>query len=639
MQTRTLSPAEIELLQARGCSAENWAGIAVPTDFNPGEAFHHVSFAGTVQLGSGGAGGGVNFSRLKNVKLGQACRVENANLEEVDVGDRVWIEQVGCLGRRERLPFGNGTPVNVLAEDGARAIPLGRELTGQIAHLACHQKNHPVGDALRDLILHDAATLALPRSQIGDGCRLRRVGELDSVWLGPGVQVEGAAVLQNCYLEGGAVPARVGSGVNAQNCVFQAGSFTGGGVHLLDCLVGEGVVLDHNFYASSSLFFANSNMALGEAVGALVGPYTVSHHRASLVLTCQCSFNTFGSASNASNHHFKLGPRHGGILRRGTRCGSGSYLFWPTDIGAFSTVVGRHTGHLDTSIFPFSLLLEGRDYGASVLIPGANLFSIGLFRDERKWRRRDARQGLERPRDLVNCAVLSPYVMQAIDKGISLLRRSEIAQGDFRHGGAVIPERRIQKALAIYEAAVIFYVGECLLRTVWAESDGQGSVDAFLRTVERLTASEVDVSGGVWRDWGGMLLSGFDAEEFQEELTQGRYASVEELRRRLEGIHTGYERRAAIWAARRWWMEHGRLEEELVGDFLERWRKAVEFRFECQERDLGKEFTREMMYGFGIEGGMSEAFRRVRGDAGDNEFMRAAQAEREELLGLAALRR
>ncbi len=638
MPNRPLSPTEIEHLEKRGCSAENWGLVTVPADFNPGNSLHYVDFAGSVQLGRLPAtGAGLRFARLKNVTLGDNCRVENAGLEDVDLGNDVVVNNVQSITRTSRQPFAAGVPVNVLAEDGARSIPLWRELTAQIAHLLCHNKNQPVGEALRGIVAADLRAAAPARSQIGDRCRLLNIGGMDNVCLGDGVVVEGAVRLDNCFLEGEAVPVRIGSGVTARNCLFQSGSFAGGGADLQDCLIGEGVSLDHGFFASSCLFFANSDLALCEAVGAMVGPYSVSHHRATLVLTCQSSFNTFGSGSNASNHHFKLGPRHGGVLRRGTRCGSGSYLLWPADIGAFSTVLGRHIGHLDTSIFPFSLILEGRDYGASILIPGVNLFSIGLLRDENKWRRRDRRQGIAQPRDLVNCAVLSPYVMQAVDKGIALLRRSEIAQGDFRHGGAVIPEIRIQKAVEIYETAQTFFIGEVMLREVRSGSGGKADLAGFLRVVERCIAAETDVSGGVWRDWGGMLLSGYDAEEFEAEAVGGRFATAEDLRRRLQTIHADYGNRALVWAARRWWMENGRLEEELVRGFLERWRKAVEYRFEGQGRDLGKEFTREMMYGFGSEGRMSEAFRRVRGDAATDEFMRVAVGEKAELLRLADL--
>lgn len=645
MNKRPLTPQEIATMEDLGCRAGDWGSIAVARDFSP-LAFRNVSFSGDIELGrfagtmeiEGEEGtlhpAGVYDARLHNVRIGDNCHIAHAELSDTDVGDGALVSRVLAVTRRGDKPFANNSPAHVLAEDGARAVPLSRHLTAQLAHLLCHLKGHPAGKALEDMIARDADALRSARSWIGPGCRVRRTGELHNVWLGEGARVEGAARLLDCYIDSRAAAATVvGDGVSAEDCVFLSGCRVEGGVRVAHCLVGEGVLLESDFFGKHSLFFANSTFALGEASCVMAGPFATSTHKASLVLTCQCSFNTFGSASNSSNHHFKLGPIHGGVLRRGTRCGSGSYIFWPSDIGAFTTVVGRHFENLETVDFPFSLLTAKNQ--TSILVPGVNLFSSGLYRDDIKWANRDRRKGVARPRDLVNAAIFSPYVMHAMEKGVLLLRRSEGIEVDLRHGGAVIPANRVKPALRLYDAALVLYVGQCLLaRAMLSKPGGRPTTDDLIAAIDSVPRDGSDPSEGKWRDWGGMLLSGRDADAVLAELETGRLSDPEALRCRLEEIHGGYAANELRWAVRRWRREHGDADREQVVLFMEKWRRAVRFRHECIVRDIGKEFTQEVMYGFGVEDDACAAFRRVRGEPLDHPVLKMAREERDDLLEL-----
>ena len=80
------------------------------------------------------------------------------------------------------------------------------------------------------------------------------------------------------------------------------------------------------FSAENSVFFANSEAFHGEAVSVFGGPYTVTHHKSSLLIAGMYSFFNAGSGTNQSNHMYKLGPVHQGILERGSKTGSFAYL-------------------------------------------------------------------------------------------------------------------------------------------------------------------------------------------------------------------------------------------------------------------------------------------------------------------------
>lgn len=81
---------------------------------------------------------------------------------------------------------------------------------------------------------------------------------------------------------------------------------------------------------------------------------------------------------------YKARSRALGLLERGVKTSSGSYLMLGAKIGAFSLLMGQHKTHPDSSQFPFSYLF-GDDRGATVVVPGAMLRSCGLMRDEKKW--------------------------------------------------------------------------------------------------------------------------------------------------------------------------------------------------------------------------------------------------------------
>ncbi|MCL2000682.1 MAG: DUF4954 family protein [Planctomycetes bacterium] len=646
MADRSLTADEIGVLESRGCQAEDWSRVTVAREFTPGDSFRQVRFSGSVKLGVYGRafrheGGftmpsGISHSVLHEVSVGNDCRIHRAQIARADIGDNVILEEIGELSRLGDSPFANALPVHVLTEDGARSLLLWRRLSSQLAHFLCHFKNHPAALAVEETVRRDAERLRLERSVVSSGCQIRRTGILRNVWLGEGVLATGAAVLENCYVESSSnVPVRIGEGVSAQDCVFLSGAQVNDWARLRYCLVGEGAQLGDGFTSRHSLFFANANFARGEAESVMAGPYSTSTHKATLVLTCQCLFITFGSGANASNHHFKLGPRHGGVLRRGVRCGSGSYLFWPSDIGAFTTVVGRHADRLDTANFPFSLLIGGKG-DLSILVPGVNLFTAGLFRDAMKWRERDRRGNLERPRDLVNPAILSPYVIQDMEAGMELLRRAAAMGADLRHGGAVIPAGRFDPALKLYETALLFWLGEVLLTHAReAVRGGLPALGDIAELIRKISAASPDPTTRKWRDWGGMLLPGAEAEAFLVDAEAGKLAELDILENRLTGIHKEYGRFELAWAVWRWLRGYGEPSPEKLFMFMDKWRRAVDFRHQCFLKDAAKEFSPEAMLGFGLEEDRRQAFRRVRGTLAEHPLAVQAEAERSRLLALA----
>lgn len=196
------------------------------------------------------------------------------------------------------------------------------------------------------------------------------------------------------------------------------------GVMLERSLVGEACHVEKQFSAVDSLFFANCQMAHGEACSVFAGPYTVSHHKSTLLIGGMYSFYNAGSNTNYSNHAYKRGPVHWGVMERGAKTASGAHVIWPARIGAFTMVMGKHAGHPDTTLFPFSYLIA--DGTKSYLVPGVNLATYGTWRDSEKWPKRDGRK--TQKNDTVSFDIYSDYVLGQMQQGLTVLR--ELATED-----------------------------------------------------------------------------------------------------------------------------------------------------------------------------------------------------------------
>ena len=98
----------------------------------------------------------------------------------------------------------------------------------------------------------------------------------------------------------------------------------------------------------------------------------------------------------------------------------------PATIGAFSVCFGKLMHHPDTRNLPFSYLIA---YGDTMyLSPGRNITTVGLYRDIRKWPKRDMRPAGAQL-SIVNFDWLSPFTVEEIVKGKKILEDLRKASG------------------------------------------------------------------------------------------------------------------------------------------------------------------------------------------------------------------
>lgn len=469
-QYYSLSPSSIRLLESQGCTAESWSQVRFSSPVGPELPIHDVRFSGEILIGSlqgklslpggGTLPCGISNVYLHNVTLGDGCYIDGAGgyIANYHIGNKVLIRQIGTLVTNGPSCFGQGTQVAVLRESGGREVAIHDTLTAQEAHLQALYTDYPEAVRhLQELVKQKCLGLTTDKGFIGTGTVIEGCREIRNVRTGEFAQLRYATLLEDGTVDScKEAPSVIGHNVVARHFVCTTDSCIDSGARLCRCFVGQGTHIGNGFSATDSLFFANCQMENGEACALFAGPFTVSHHKSTLLIGMMTSFMNAGSGSNQSNHAYKLGPLHQGILERGVKTGSSSYLLWPARAGAFSIVLGHHTAHFHTEDFPFSYLMEQR--GKTWLVPGAVLHTCGLVRDLQKWPARDKRRSPQRL-DILHYDAFTPYTLMKIQRGITLLERFLQEGGEEIQPSVHLTREAAEKGIRYYRDQLLIATG------------------------------------------------------------------------------------------------------------------------------------------------------------------------------------
>ena len=368
---------------------------------------------------------------------------------------------------------------------------------------------------------------------IGNRVKIVNTKEITNTVVYDDCEIAGAARLSDCTLMSNSdASVYIGTGVICENSIISNGSAITNSVKMQDCFVGEACKLSNGFTAAGSVFFANSYMANGEACAAFCGPFTASHHKSSLLIGGQFSFYNAGSATNFSNHAYKMGPMHYGTLERGSKTASGAYILMPAHIGAFSVCFGKLMYHPDTRSLPFSYLIAYND--TMYLVPGRNLTTVGLYRDIRKWPKRDMRPNGAR-KSIVNFDWLSPFTVGEILRGKKILENLRNASGEdvptYNYHGYVIKNSSLRKGIKYYDIALRIYMGAVLKRHAPMEPT-------------------TNVSTGPWTDLSGLLLPVSEEQHLVDDILSGEIDTTEDIAERFEEINANYSEYRWAWSYR-----------------------------------------------------------------------------------------
>lgn len=638
MNYRKLADGERKALVASGCSSSDWDKVEVAEPF-AADCYRNVTFSGTVRLGVAGMAllrdgripvkSGVYDAVIHNCTIGDGVYINRVSnyIADYEISDNVFIENVDRIAVTGETTFGNGTEVSVLNETGGREVPVYDRLSAHVAYIIAMYRHNPrlVG-RLREMIDAYVATKRSSTGRIGAGVRIVNAGVIENVAIGDYAVIDGASKLINGTLASEqADPVYVGANVIAEDFILMAGARVDDGAVLVHTLVGQASCLTRLFSAHDSLFFANCACENGEAAAVFGGPYTVTMHKSSLLIAGMFSFLNAGSGSNQSNHMYKLGPIHQGVVDRGSKTTSDSYILWPAHIGAFSLVMGRHVSHPDTSRLPFSYLIENA--GKSHLVPGVNLKSVGTIRDAMKWPKRDKRKTSDRT-DMINFNLLSPYTVSKMLDGISLLddieRTSGVTSEVYAYQGMSIKASALRKGREYYRRAIDKFMGNSVIKRL----EGISPIDDGI--IRRRLEPAICAGRGEWIDLCGLIAPKAEVDRLCEEIVDGRVVSLEDVDSRLRGLHADYYELEWTWVVEnfsRWWgKEACELTAEDVKAIVERWKCSVVELDRMLYEDAKKEFSSVARIGFGMDrksdGSRNSDFEQVRGEFESDAFVR-----------------
>ena len=544
---RQLTDEEIRVLEDRNCWAEDWTNVHVSDDFKP-NYMHRVMLYGEISIGDFDKNievsrgflkhSGINNATLRNVNIGDNCLIENIGgfINNYTIGDDCYISNVSAMETTDGATYGEGNLISVLNEVGDGNVILFSDLNSQFAaFMAKHFGDKPLKDAIRRLINEEIARKRHDQAYIGNHVKIVNTKEITNTVVYDDCEINGAARLSDCtILSSPASSVYIGTGVICENSIISEGSSIINSVKIQDCFVGEACQISNGFTASSSVFFANSYMSNGEACAAFCGPFTASHHKSSLLIGGQFSFYNAGSATNFSNHAYKMGPMHYGILERGTKTASGAYVLMPAYIGTFSVCFGKLMYHPDTRNLPFSYLIA---YGDTMyLSPGRNITTVGLYRDIRKWPKRDVRP-VGSQKSIVNFDWLSPFSVGEILEGKRILEKLLDASGEnvttYTYHNYVINASSLNKGIKYYDIALRIYMGAVLKRVI-----------KKCGTVEPPTTT---VGLGKWNDLSGLLLPESEEMRLIDDIKSGEIETIQEVTDRFKEINCNYREYQWAW--------------------------------------------------------------------------------------------
>ncbi len=430
----------------------------------------------------------------------------------------------------------------------------------------------------------------------------------------------------------------MGAGVNAESFIISEGATVDSGALLGNTFVGQGTKMGKQYSAENSVYFANCEAFHGEGCAIFAGPYSVSHHKSTLMIASMFSFYNAGSGTNQSNHMYKLGPVHQGVFERGCKTGSFSYCLLDGHVGAFSVVIGKHMSHFELQDMPFSYIIDSG--GKSLLIPGLNMTTIGTIRDGEKWPNRDKRK-MSNKRDLIIFDVYSPYTVEKMRRGRDILmdlNKSSSAMArppkiitEIDFGGVTILRLRMERAANLYKQGIDRYLyGKVLDKLVEAIDAGKSKEEALAS----LKAAGSLKEPLTWTDVSGLLAARDRVKALEAEVADGKVADVATLEAKLKEIYDSYAADEWEYVCAAFTSEYGKSPDKLNDDDLKAaiqgWTNASKSIYEKILIDSKKEFDETARIGYGLDQEAEDKikdFEAVRGTEDTNKVVKKIEAE------------
>ena len=626
---RKLKKKEIEFLKSQGCISQSWDKILIKNvDLN---RIKDVSFHGKIKIKE--LNGNVSYHNKVKVEasITRATLIDvviNGNVYINNVGrlianyeieNGVIIENAGAIYMEGESSFGNGVETSPIMEGNGRSVKIFNRLNSHIAYIiAMYRHNYLMREKINKIIENYSSSKISKFGLIKKHAKIINARLIKNAHIDPYTTIENTDEINNTtIISTKESPSYIGTSVILKDCIVLKGAHIVDGTVIKKAFIGEGVKLGRQFSCEDSLLFANCEGEHGEMFSIFAGPYTVTHHKATLLIASHFSFFNAGSGTNQSNHMYKLGPYHHGFMERGCKTGSNSYILWPSRIGAFSTVIGAHYDNVDSSDFPFSYITE-HGYHQTRLIPALNLFGVGLTRDENKWIERDRRTGDKK--DLIIFEVFSPYTVSKMINAEKILKdiKNDIKDGkdDFvMYKNMIIKISSLDKYSQRYSIAIDLYLCGKLLHFI-------KNCKNINDIIENLKCEKIY---NEWVDAGGLICAKERLNNIIKDIEEDKIKDIENILKAFENLYNNYYSDEKSWVIyiikKRYSIED--VDKEIIIKILKEYISLLKTSYDILYRDAKKEYDISKMVSCGIDDKnfMEEDFKAIRGTVEDNAFV------------------
>ncbi len=608
MKYRNLTIDEIDTMHQNGCTASDWNLIKVKDGFNAAH-YIRVQFIGDIKLGLtdeqviGTAGiitqSGIFDATIKNCSVADNVHISKVNQEIVnyDIEQFAYIAGIGsiiCTGSRS---FGNGTRVHVLNEKGNREVPIYDQMSAQIAYmLTFYRHDNKLIEKIENMIEAYAQSQKSSRGKIGAYAKITNLGSATDVNFGPESLTKGTSLLWDGTIQERAF---IGPNVIAEHFIAMSGAKIDKNSIINNAFVGQCAELSNGFVAENSLFFSNCIMHAGEAVSVFAGPHCVSMHKSTLLIGGYFSFFNAGSGTNQSNHYYRIGPVHQGIVGRGCKTASNAYMLWPARFGQYSLISGSHYHHPDTVKLPFSYVFE-KDK-ETIVYPGANVVTAGTIRDILKWKQRDLRPDDMTKFDIINYSSLNPMIISRVYQAIEFLN-------DYSENPKIsdklnfkINANYLSRGKQYYALAVDFFAGDLLSQRL-LEIPFDHSKSLGEQLVPKCSTTDVDA----WADMAGFIVPISVVENIIARIKTDEINSLSGILSAFKNAHESYNEYAWKFIFDNFKACYGQsIENITVNDLtsiVHRWAESVNALESLRRQDALKDFSDYTKISYGIDG-------------------------------------
>ena len=628
---RNLTNEEINFLKSQGCSSQSWEKILIKNvDLS---RIKDVQFHGRVKINA--LNGNVRYHK----KLKVPASINRATLIDVFINGNVYInnigrfianykiekgviiENAGSIYMEGKSSFGNGVETSPIMEGDGRSVKIFNRLNSHIAYLVAIYRHKKLMREKINTIIDDYTNQKTRKfGKIKKYAKIINARLIKNSLIDPYTTIENTDEINNTtVISTKECPSYIGTSVILKDSIVLKGADITDSTVIKKAFIGEGVKLARQFSCEDSLLFANCEGEHGEMFSIFAGPYTVTHHKATLLIASHFSFFNAGSGTNQSNHMYKLGPYHHGFMERGCKTGSNSYILWPSYIGAFSTVIGAHYDNVDTSDFPFSYITE-HGYHQTRLIPALNLFGVGLSRDENKWKDRDRRKGDKK--DLIIFDVFSPYTVSRMIRSEEILKniKKENNHDDknfLTYKNMIIKKSSLDKYSKRYSIAIDLYLHNKILSYIKSSKN----IDEIISNLEYDKNNVFEN----WSDIGGLICAKDRVDNIIKDLENNKINNIKTLTEAFEKLYNIYSEDEKSWVMNsiksRYNIES--INKDNIKKLLDEHKILLEKAYDIFYKDVEKEYDTAKMVSAGIDDKtmMEKDFEAVRGTVNNNTFV------------------